>query len=78
MATTDRPGSAAPDQSNGRLTAASNGGVPKLLWGIGLLLGMGVLITYFDRISLSVAAPQLQLEFGLSEDQLGWLFSGFF
>jgi ACS family D-galactonate transporter-like MFS transporter len=53
-------------------------GIPKLRWGIGLLLGMGVLINYFDRISLSVAAPQLQLEFGLSEDQLGWLFSGFF
>ena len=78
MATTDRPGNAARDPSNGRLTAASNGGIPKLRWGIGLLLGMGVLINYFDRISLSVAAPQLQLEFGLSEDQLGWLFSGFF
>jgi MFS transporter, ACS family, D-galactonate transporter len=78
MAATDRPGNAARDPSNGRLTAASNGGIPKLRWGIGLLLGMGVLINYFDRISLSVAAPQLQLEFGLSEDQLGWLFSGFF
>ena len=70
MATTDRPGNAACDPSNGRLTAALNGGIPKLRWGIGLLLGMGVLINYFDRISLSVAAPQLQLEFGLSEDQL--------
>ncbi len=39
---------------------------------------MGVLINYFDRISLSVAAPQLRQEFGLTEDQLGWLFSGFF
>ncbi|HVJ51501.1 MAG TPA: MFS transporter [Aliidongia sp.] len=52
--------------------------IPRVRWGIGTLLGMGVLINYFDRINLSVAAPQLQAEFGLSHDQLGWLFSGFF
>jgi len=47
-------------------------------WVIGALLGVGVLINYFDRINLSVAAPQLQHEFGLTPDELGWLFSGFF
>jgi MFS family permease len=47
-------------------------------WGIGLLLGAGVLINYFDRINLSVAAPELQREFGLTDNELGWLFSGFF
>jgi hypothetical protein len=33
---------------------------------------------YFDRINLSVGAPQLQQEFGLTDGELGWLFSGFF
>jgi MFS family permease len=52
--------------------------IPKVRWGIGVLLGAGVLINYFDRINLSVGAPQLQEEFGLTDGELGWLFSGFF
>jgi len=57
---------------------ASSRGIPRLRWSIGVLLGVGVLINYFDRINLSVAAPQLKHEFGLSDGELGWLFSGFF
>jgi ACS family D-galactonate transporter-like MFS transporter len=56
----------------------TNTGIPKLRWRIGSLLGAGVLINYFDRISLSVAGPQLQQTLGLSSTELGWLFSGFF
>jgi hypothetical protein len=52
--------------------------VPKVRWGIGVLLGAGVLVNYFDRVNLSVAAPQMQHEFLLSDGQLGWLFSGLF
>ncbi|SUX54004.1 MFS transporter [Chromobacterium vaccinii] len=52
--------------------------VPARRWRIGWLLGIGILVNYFDRISLSVAAPQLQQEFGLSNGQLGLLFSAFF
>jgi MFS transporter, ACS family, D-galactonate transporter len=52
--------------------------IPRVRWGIGVLLGAGVLINYFDRINLSVGAPQLQKEFGLTDGELGWLFSGFF
>ncbi len=47
-------------------------------WGIGVLLGAGVVINYFDRISLSVAAPQLQSAFALTPSELGLLFSAFF
>src|SRR5258708_3289037 len=47
-------------------------------WTIGVLLGAGVLVNYFDRISLSVAAPQLQHDFGLSPGEIGLLFSAFF
>lgn len=52
--------------------------VPRRRWWIGLLLGSGVLVNYFDRINLSVAGPQLQSAFGLDAAQLGWLFSAFF
>ncbi len=43
-----------------------------------MLLGAGVLVNYFDRISLSVAAPQLQHDFSLSPGEIGLLFSAFF
>jgi MFS family permease len=52
--------------------------VPRRRWRIGLLLGAGVLVNYIDRINLSVAAPQLQEQFGLGNAQLGLLFSAFF
>ena len=47
-------------------------------WTIGVLLGVGILINYFDRVNISVAAPQLQQEFGLTPGDLGLLFSAFF
>ena len=52
--------------------------VPGRRWTIGVLLGAGILVNYIDRINISVAAPQLQHEFGLSAEQLGLLFSAFF
>ena len=60
------------------MTTVPTGRIPRLRWGIGVLLGVGVLINYFDRINLSVAAPQLKHDFGLTDGELGWLFSGFF
>ncbi|THD48989.1 MAG: MFS transporter [Bradyrhizobium sp.] len=47
-------------------------------WLIGVLLGVGILINYFDRVNLSVAGPELQKEFGLTPGDLGLLFSAFF
>ncbi len=52
--------------------------IPHRRWWIGCLLGAGVLANYFDRINLSVAAPQLQQEFGLDAEQIGLMFSVFF
>ena len=57
---------------------ASGDAIPKLRWRIGALLAFGILVNYIDRINLSVAAPQIQAEFGLTSVQLGWLFSSFF
>jgi len=59
-------------------TSPPHGRIPRLRWGIGALLGMGVLVNYFDRINLSVGAPQLKTEFSITDSELGWLFSGFF
>jgi ACS family D-galactonate transporter-like MFS transporter len=56
----------------------SDQSVAKRRWWIGILLGSGILVNYFDRINLSVAGPQLQQAFGLDAAQLGWLFSAFF
>ncbi len=48
------------------------------LWRIVILLGISVFINYLDRGSLSVAAPLLKDEFGLSASRLGILLSSFF
>ncbi len=59
-------------------TAGAPGRVPGRRWRIGGLLGVGVLVNYFDRLSLSVAAPQIQAEFHLSPEQIGFFLSAFF
>ena len=43
-----------------------------------LLLALSVLINYIDRGNLSIAAPLLKDELGISASQLGILFSAFF
>ncbi len=57
------------------ITTTKGGG--KRRWGIGALLGIGVLINYIDRIGLSVAAPQIQEAFHLTPMDMGLLFSAF-
>lgn len=47
-------------------------------WGISALVSSGILISYFDRISLSVAAPQIADTFHFGADAKGLLFSAFF
>jgi ACS family D-galactonate transporter-like MFS transporter len=51
--------------------------VPRRRWGMGALLGSGILVSFLDRINLSVAGPQLQHDLGLDPLQLGVLFSAF-
>ena len=60
------------------ISGASGQRVPNRRWAIGVLLGIGVLINYFDRINLSVAAPQMKEAFNLSPADMGLLFSAFF
>ncbi len=46
-------------------------------WRIAVLLGIGVLINYFDRVNLSVAHDALHAEFGLSNEAYGYLLSAY-
>ena len=50
---------------------------PRRRWGIGVLLGSGILVSFLDRVNLSAAAPQLAREFKLGPAELGILFSSF-
>jgi ACS family D-galactonate transporter-like MFS transporter len=43
-----------------------------------ILLGLSVFINYLDRGNLSIAAPMLKEELGISSAQLGFLLSAFF
>jgi sugar phosphate permease len=52
-------------------------GIPRRRWGIALLLGLGVLVNYFDRINLSVAQSALRGEFGINEIAYGYLLSAY-
>lgn len=49
----------------------------KRRWLIGVLLAIGVVVNYFDRVNLSVAGGLFSSEYHLSPVQLGLLFSSF-
>jgi len=51
--------------------------VGNVRWGIAVLIGIGIVINYFDRTNLSVATKPFMHEYGLSKGQMGILFSSF-
>ena len=51
---------------------------PRHPWGLAALLTGAMLIGFFDRGNLAVAAPVLAPELGLSAARLGLLLSGFY
>ncbi len=46
-------------------------------WRIAVLLGIGVIVNFFDRVNLSVAITPLKSEFGLSTVAIGYLLSSY-
>ena len=46
-------------------------------WRIAILLGIGILINYFDRVNLSVAHEALHKEFGISNETFGYVLSAY-
>src|SRR5277367_6736554 len=47
--------------------------VPRRRWRIAWLLGLGVLVNYFDRVNLSVSQAALYTTFGISDVTFGYL-----
>src|SRR5258708_35243295 len=60
-----------------RQSKAPSHGLGPLLFPV-ILLHVAILINYIDRTNLSIAAPTLKTELGLSPAELGMLFSAFF
>jgi MFS transporter, ACS family, D-galactonate transporter len=50
-----------------------SGQVPRRRWRIAWLLGLGVLVNYFDRVNLSVSHAALYTTFGISNIAFGYL-----
>ena len=51
--------------------------LPKRSWQIATLLGVGVLVNYFDRVNLSVSHESLVAAFGISNITFGYLSSAY-
>ncbi len=51
--------------------------VPRKRWLIALLLGIGVLVNYFDRVNISVSKDALNAAFGISAITFGYLSSAY-
>jgi ACS family D-galactonate transporter-like MFS transporter len=51
--------------------------LPKRSWQIARLLGLGVLVNYFDRVNLSVSHESLIAAFGISNIAFGYLSSAY-
>jgi ACS family D-galactonate transporter-like MFS transporter len=51
--------------------------VPRRRWGIAALLAFGILISYFDRVNLSVSRDALHNAFGISDFTFGILLSAY-
>ena len=51
--------------------------IPRRRWVIACVLGVGVLINYFDRVNISVSQDALHAAFGISAVQFGYLLSAY-
>lgn len=57
--------------------AAEAAKIPRRRWGIALLLGIGVLISYIDRVNVSVSKQALHDAFGVDTVTFGYLLSAY-
>lgn len=51
--------------------------VGRARWGVAGVIGAGMFVNYIDRINLSIAAPDVMRDFGMSASQLGVISSAF-
>jgi MFS transporter, ACS family, D-galactonate transporter len=64
------------DSSSAR-NLAHPAGLPRRRWRIAWLLGIGVLVNFFDRVNLSVSHDSLIAAFGISDVVFGYLSSAY-
>jgi len=57
--------------------SSAGGALPRRRWGIVALLAFGILISYFDRVNLSVSRDALHNAFGISDFTFGILLSAY-
>jgi MFS transporter, ACS family, D-galactonate transporter len=55
----------------------TNTRVGNVRWGIAALLGVGIIINYFDRVNLSVATTSLIKDFHFTNTDIGVLLSAY-
>ena len=55
------------------MTQTAKSALPRRRWRIAWLLGLGVLVNYFDRVNLSVSHGALYTAFGISDVAFGYL-----
>src|SRR3984885_3563466 len=60
-----------------RVSTPSQLKVPRRRWRIAFLLGVGVLVNYFDRVNLSVSHNALYATFGISDITFGYLLGAY-
>ncbi len=58
-------------------THQDSAGIPRRRWRIAFLLGLGVLISYIDRVNVSVAKQALHDDFGVTTITFGYLLSAY-
>lgn len=58
-------------------TGDANRAIPRRRWRIALLLGVGILVNYVDRVNLSVSQAALHAEFGITSVGFGYLLSAY-
>ena len=61
----------------GQVPAQVGVGKSGIRWFVLLLISLMYLITYMDRANISVTAPAMAAEFGLSKTEMGLVFSAF-
>ena len=66
-----------PESSLPSLESAGTLTIPKRRWRIAWLLGLGVLVNYFDRVNLSVSHGALTTTFGVSDITFGYLLGAY-
>jgi MFS transporter, ACS family, D-galactonate transporter len=66
-----------PPYSSPRASSRESIIVAKRRWRIAVLLGVGVLINYFDRVNVSVAKDALHADFGVTTVMFGYILSAY-